>query len=42
MPVNLSTENAPDDVARGFHNRAASNQRSPEEELKQAATDQGS
>jgi plasmid stability protein len=45
MPVNLSIKNVPDDVARGLRNRAASNQRSFQEELleilKQAAKDQG-
>ena len=44
MPVNLSIKNVPDDVARGLRNRAASNQRSFQEELleilKQAAKDQ--
>ncbi len=45
MPVNLSIKNVPDDVARGLRSRAASNQRSLQEELleilKQAAKDQG-
>jgi plasmid stability protein len=45
MPVNLSIKGVPDDVARGLRNRAASNQRSLQQELleilKQAAKDQG-
>lgn len=44
MPVNLSIKNVPDEVARGLRNRAARNQRSLQQELrdilKQAAKDQ--
>jgi len=45
MPVNLSIKNVPDDVARALRYRAASNQRSLQEELldmlKHATKDQG-